>query len=229
MNKQFNIENRNINLYYNKSNTRELPVIILNTYGNEGNEVYQKCSEIKCKEFILVAISNIDWNKDMTPWFAPKLNKSGEDFSGKADEYVKILQDKIIPEVENYIKNINIKIKYYVIAGYSLGGLFALYSAYRTDLFSKIVSASGSFWFPNFVDYVRENQISTNVEKIYFSLGNKESKVKNQVMATVEDNTKKIEDMLKSKGIETFYEENEGNHFRDATLRMEKGIKWVLN
>ena len=48
-------------------------------------------------------------------------------------------------------------------------------------------------------------------------------------MATVEDNTNKIEDMLKSKGIETFYEENEGNHFRDATLRMAKGIKWVLN
>ena len=31
------------------------------------------------------------------------------------------------------------------------------------------------------------------------------------------------------KKIQTIYEENEGNHFTDATLRMAKGIKWIID
>ena len=63
---------------------------------------------------------------------------------------------------------------------------------------------------------------------MYFSLGNKESKVKNQVLATVEKNTIDLEKIYKNKGIQTIYEVNEGNHFQDAVLRMARGIKWIL-
>ena len=34
--------------------------------------------------------------------------------------------------------------------------------------------------------------------------------------------------MFDDKGIKTIYEENEGNHFQNADLRMAKGIKWIL-
>ena len=78
------------------------------------------------------------------------------------------------------------------------------------------------------MDFVKENKISSNVEKIYFSLGNKESKVKNQILANVEKNTKEIEEIYKKQGIKTIYVENEGNHFKDAPLRLAKGIKWIL-
>lgn len=223
------INDKNVEIFSNNSNFKELPVMILNTYGNEGKDVWDKCTYLKCKEFILVAISNLDWNNDMTPWFAPKLNKNDVDCLGKADDYIKLLINKIIPQVEEYIDNkLKIKAEYYAIAGYSLGGLFAVYSAYKTDIFTKIASASGSFWFPKFVDFAEANNISSKVNKIYFSLGNKESKVKNQTLATVQENTIKLEKIYSSKGIQTIYEENEGNHFKDATLRMAKGIKWIL-
>ena len=144
------INDKNVEIFSNNSNFKELPVVILNTYGNEGKDVWDKCTYLKCKEFILVAISNLDWNNDMTPWFAPKLNKNDVDCLGKADDYIKLLINKIIPQVEEYIDNkLKIKAEYYAIAGYSLGGLFAVYSAYKTDIFTKIASASGSFWFPN--------------------------------------------------------------------------------
>ena len=223
------INDKNVEIFSNNSNFKELPVMILNTYGNEGKDVWDKCTYLKCKEFILVAISNLDWNNDITPWFAPKLNKNDVDCLGKADDYIKLLINKIIPQVEEYIDNkLKIKAEYYAIAGYSLGGLFAVYSAYKTDIFTKIASASGSFWFPKFVDFAEANNISSKVNKIYFSLGNKESKVKNQTLATVQENTIKLEKIYSSKGIQTIYEENEGNHFKDATLRMAKGIKWIL-
>ena len=227
--KQFKIENKIVCIHYKKTNSKDLPVIILNTYGNEGEDVFNKCKEINCKEYILVSISNLDWNNDMTPWFAPKLNKNDVDCLGKADEYLQVLLEKIIPTVEEYINNeLHISIKYYGIAGYSLGGLFAVYSAYKTDIFSKIASASGSFWFPNFVEYSKENKISNNIDKIYLSLGNKESKVRNQVVSKVEVNTIELEKIFKDEGINTIYEVNPGNHFTEGNLRMAKGIKWVL-
>ncbi len=229
MEKEFKIENKIVNIYYRENYLKELPVVILNTFGNEGKEIWEKCKDIDCKGFILVAISNLDWNNEMTPWLAKKINKNGEDFLGKADEYMQILLKAIIPEIKKYIEeNLKVKIKNYTIAGYSLAGLFAIYASYKTNIFSRIVSASGSLWFPKFINFVKENKISSNVEKIYFSLGNKESKVKNNVLQTVGENTKEIERIYKSQGLKTIYEENEGNHFKDATLRMAKGIKWIL-
>ena len=227
--KEFKVENKKIQIYCKNSTFKELPVVILNTYGDEGKGVFDQCTSLKCQDFILVAISNLDWNNDMTPWFAPKLNSKDVDCLGKADEYIKILIDKIIPQVEEYIiEHLKIQIEYFTIAGYSLAGLFAVYSAYKTDIFTKIVSASGSFWFPKFMDFVKENRISSNIKKIYFSLGNKESNTRNQILATVEKNTIELEKIYHHKGIETIYEENDGNHFKDAILRMAKGINWIL-
>ena len=48
------------------------------------------------------------------------------------------------------------------------------------------------------------------------------------MLATVQNNTKELEKMFDDKGIKTIYEENEGNHFQNADLRMAKGIKWIL-
>lgn len=227
--KEFEIEGKVVSVYSKENCLGELPVVILHTYGNEGKEVFEKCIELGCENFILVSISNLDWNNDMSPWFALKLNEHGENFLGKADKYIEDLLNKIIPSVEKYLKDdLKISIKYYGIAGYSLAGLFAVYSGYKTEMFKRIASASGSFWFPKFIDFVKGNKISSNVEKIYFSLGNKESKVRNEVMKTVEENTKEIERIYNSQGIKTIYEENQGNHFKDGTLRMAKGIKWIL-
>lgn len=227
--KEFTIKNKIINIYCRKNYSKELPVVILNTFENEYKEILENCKNIDCKEFILVSISNLDWNNEMTPWYSKKINKYGEEFLGKADEYIQVLLDEIIPKIKKYIEeNLKVKIKNYTIAGYSLAGLFAIYASYKTNIFSKIVSASGSLWFPKFVDFVKENKISSNVEKIYFSLGNKESKVKNQILANVEKNTKEIEEIYKKQGIKTIYVENEGNHFKDASLRLAKGIKWIL-
>lgn len=229
MKKEFRIDNKIIQIYCNNTNLTELPVVILNTYSNEGREVFDECKNLKSKEFILIAISNLDWNNDMSLWYAPKLNKRDVDCLGKADDYIELLTNKIIPKAEEYIKkDLNINIEYFAIAGYSLAGLLAIYSTYRTEIFTKIASASGSFWFPKFVDFAKENNISSNINKMYFSLGNKESKVKNQVLATVEKNTIDLEKIYKNKGIQTIYEVNEGNHFQDAVLRMARGIKWIL-
>ncbi len=222
------IDQKNIEIFYNENDCSTVPVIILNTFNNEGNEVWQECQKQKIKDFILVAISEIDWNDDMTPWECPPLYKGDSYCHGYADKHLKLIEEEITPTVQKYINDkLQKKIAYFGIAGYSLGGLFAVYSGYKTNIFKRIISASGSMWYPNFSEYVISNKINKNIDKIYFSLGNKEKESKIKLLQTVEDKTKEIQNHL-GQNITSVYEENEGNHFQDTTLRVVKGIKWIL-
>ena len=65
-------------------------------------------------------------------------------------------------------------------------------------------------------------------ERVYFSLGDQESRTKNPVMRLVEDNTRKLCDAYAAQGVETTFGRNPGNHFQDAELRLAKGVAWIL-
>lgn len=110
------------------------------------------------------------------------------------------------------------------IAGYSMAGLFALYSLYKTDRFAGAASCSGSLWFPGFSEYVHEHEFASATSKIYLSLGDREAKTKNPVMAMVEDNTRNIAELYSSQGCNMLFEMNQGGHFNDPELRTAKGI-----
>ena len=225
---EFNINNKIINVFCSNTEIKELPVIILNTFNGEGKSVWEKCNELGANEFILVSIAKMSWNSDLTPWECPPLYKGDSKCLGCADNYLKEIENDIIPKIEKYITNtLNKQISYYGIAGYSLGGLFAFYSGFKTDRFKRIASASGSLWYPNFLEYVKSHKLNDNIDKIYFSLGNKEAKSKIEILSTVEDKTKEIYEYV-SESINSIYEENEGNHFKGGVLRMAKGIKWIL-
>ena len=114
------------------------------------------------------------------------------------------------------------------IGGYSLSALFALWASYNTDIFDGVVAASPSIWFPGFIKFAREKDIKVN--KIYLSLGNKEEKTKNKIMATVGDNIRDYYDMLRENANNNvILEWNEGNHFIDSDLRTAKGFAWIIN
>lgn len=230
MKKQIEVENKTITLFCRENDhTEVLPIVILNTFDEDGETIWNKVKELSKRKCILAVISNINWNQEMSPWYMDRLYKKEEDYEGKAGEYLSTLMQKIIPEIEKAIyEEWGKRVSYYTLAGYSLAGLFALYSLYQTDLFQRIVSCSGSLWYPNFIEYTKINQLKAYPDKIYLSLGNKESKTKNELMATVEKDTKYLAEYFKSKGIQTIYEENEGNHFQEVTARIAKGICWII-
>ena len=87
------------------------------------------------------SISNLDWNKDLSPWESPSLYKKEESFSGGADAYLLLLTEKIIPAICDLLGT---KPSYVALAGYSLAGLFSMYSAYNAEIFARIASVSGS-------------------------------------------------------------------------------------
>lgn len=216
------VEGKHIYLY-GKENAGD-SLVIVNTFQGDGHELYDILQQLGARALVLAVVSDIDWNDEMTPWECPPMFKGDSPCTGGADGYIRKLEDKIVPAI---LAELNGQPSFVAIAGYSLGGLFAIYSLYKTDIFSRAVSASGSMWFPGFLDFVRKNEMLVKPKRVYFSLGDKEAKTRNQMLRTVEDNTKEICELIKNNGIESIFEMNEGNHFKDADLRLAKGIKWI--
>ena len=221
--KKIMINSKIINIYYEEEINKDIPLIINNSYNDDGENLYQECLKLNIKKFILVNISNINWEKEMTPWKIEPIFKN-DNYKGEADKYLLELTNIIIPKI---IKEFNIKPSYYILSGYSLGALFAIYALYKTNKFTKIVAASPSLWYPNFTKYMKENNFYIP-SKIYLSLGDKEKNSKNKILKTIYDKMLETYDYLKNKNIDVTFTLNNGGHFKDVDKRVAKGIKNIL-
>ena len=65
-------------------------------------------------------------------------------------------------------------------------------------------------------------------DAVYLSLGKKEEKTKNKVMAAVGDCIRSQHDILDGQGIPNTLEWNEGNHFVHPEERTAKGFAWCM-
>ena len=202
------------------------PIIYLNTFSGEGQKVFEAAQASGCPPFTLVSISDLDWNHDMVPWDSPPVFKNAAPCTGGADDYLQLLTEEIIPTAEKKITGVPC---WRGIAGYSLAGLFALYSIYQTDLFSRVGSMSGSLWFPGMKEYIFSHEPKRWPDHMYFSLGDKESKTRNSVLKSVQQNTEEIHAFYQGKGIDTVLQLNPGNHYNRAAERTAAGIVWMLN
>ena len=63
---------------------------------------------------------------------------------------------------------------------------------------------------------------------VYLSLGDKEEKTRNRVMARVGEAIRGGYSFLKDAGICCTLEWNEGNHFREPDRRTAKAFAWVM-
>lgn len=214
--------NKSIELY--SAQQAGAPLIILNTFDNEGAEVLEEVRKLTQADFSLVTVSGLSWDDDMTPWPHEGIMKGDTPYGGRADIYIAELE-AILSQVG---KELGTKPVWTGLAGYSLGGLFAIYAMYRTKLFSRIASASGSMWYPDFAEYAVSHEPPAKPERLYFSLGDKEAKTRNPILSRVEENTQALYEHYRAQGITTVFELNPGNHFKDNALRMAKGIAWLL-
>lgn len=240
MNEKLDILDYKINLYFTKnvnltSNLLLLPIINEEEGNNIFNLVKSKCSNNKLDNFIILTISNFSWNDDLSPYYQEDVfkNKYSCDFKGKGDIFLNKIVNDILPKVREYLfLKHNIKLSNIGIGGYSLAGLFALYSLYQVDIFSFALINSASLWFNNFIKYIKANKISKNVSNIYISLGDKEHLTKNSTLSKIKDLTLEVVNYLSSLDdpkIKICYKENEGNHFKNNDLRVADSIIYIVN
>ena len=178
------------------------------------------------RNFSLVAFKIEDWNSELTPWEMPLLRGKGN-FGDGATRTLEFIKNELIPALSEYTNTENKEIKY-ILGGYSLAGLFSLWSGYQTDIFEGIAAVSPSVWYKKWIEYVETEK--TLSEKIYLSLGDTEEKTKHQILSKIGDNIRKQHEILeKSENVKTVLEWNEGNHFKNPGIRTAKGFLWVMN
>lgn len=209
-----------------QNGTSSSPLIVLNSFGDEWKHIVEALDSLDVTSYSMLAVTCSEWNKDLSPWDADAVFKGEPDFKGGADDYLMKLTEEIIPGT---IKEHGLEPSVTYVAGYSMAGLFALYSLYITDVFNGAASCSGSLWFPGFREFVFEKDFAASPSKIYMSLGDREAKTKNKVMATVEDNTKAIAERYRLLGTDVLFEMNQGGHFTDPALRTAKGIAFLID
>ena len=194
-------------------------------YHENGQLLLEACKQVGCGGFNLVTISGLHWNQELSPWPVETVISKDDRFTGGADELLKLLTTVMVPQVERLL---DAPPSWRCLAGYSMGGLFAVYSAFHTYVFSRILSASGSMWYPGWLEYAREHELVAPLQGIYLSVGEQESTSRNAVLQTVGERTQAMADLMASRGVPVTFELNPGNHFKNPPLRVVKGIKWLL-
>ena len=174
-------------------------------------------------DWCIAAVPVADWNRDLTPWAADPVfgNLS---FGAGASETLEHLTAHIIPEIE---KEYSHAYRRYILCGYSLAGLFSLWAAYQTDMFDGVIAASPSVWYPGWLPYAEKRQLRARY--VYLSLGDREERTKNPVMASVGQNIRLMHEVLAERGTTCQLDWNPGNHFVNSDQRMARGMAWMLN
>ena len=175
------------------------------------------------RKYLFAAVPVASWNDALSPWEAPAVwGKQG--FGGNAADTLRFLTEQVIPTLKWQLDlPENVKI---ILGGYSLAGLFALWASTQTDLFYGVAAASPSVWFPGWMEFEQQHPIQA--QHVYLSLGDKEERTKNTVMAAVGDNIRTLHSQLIARGADCTFEWNSGGHFKDADLRTAKAFRWMM-
>lgn len=175
--------------------------------------------------FGFVAFPVTDWNEELSPWDSPAVF-GPHDFGHGAAETLHFVENELLPAVRTQF-HLSDEVPV-ILGGYSLAALFSLWSAWQTDTFSAVAAASPSVWFPGWLEYARQQQPMTKA--VYLSLGDREERTRNPVMATVGGRIRQLHAHLEMlPRIQTTLEWNKGNHFQHTGQRCAKAFVWCMS
>ena len=172
----------------------------------------------------VISISGMDWNRELSPWPAPGVFKGQADFAGQSGKFLSVLVERLLPAG---LKALEYEPEFLGIAGYSLGGLFAVWSLWNTGMFSSAASMSGSLWFDNFLEYAETQPPKRLPDFIYLSVGSGEKKSRNKRMATVVDCTREMASYFEKLGSKCVFHLESGGHFNNVPERIARGIEAI--
>ena len=201
--------------------------ILVQTLGNHERGIFDSTVELIAKTigvpFVLAAFQVFDWDLDLTPWHDDAINRKPE-VGTKTFDTLRYVTESLLPALEAEYGNLPV-----ILGGYSLGGLFALWSSSQTDRFAAIAAASPSLWIRDWLDFAQAHPVKT--AKVYLSLGDQEEHVKNRAIARVGDSVRGEYELLKAQlGKENYtLAWNAGGHFQDGDKRQAAAFSWCIN
>lgn len=200
--------------------------ILIQTLGNHERGIFDRTTELIAETcgipFVLAAFQVFDWNLDLTPWHDDAIDRKAE-VGTKTGETLGYVTESLLPALEADYGKLPV-----ILGGYSLGGLFALWSSMQTDRFAAIAAASPSLWIKDWLNYAEAHPVQTG--KVYLSLGDQEEHVKNRSIARVGDSVRGEYELLQT----LLGRENctlvwtPGGHFQDGDKRLASAFSWCI-
>ena len=198
----------------------------------------------------LVNVGVEQWEENFSPWCTPRVFAKGPNFGDGAQKTLNTLINQVIPWTESELTE---PPAYRALVGYSLAGLFSLWVGVSQPgvsrsgtpqqvargcqpdntpvaIFQRIGAVSGSFWFPDLLDYV-DQQLSggaVGLTHAYLSLGDREARTPNPQIMHVRENAELLASRFENAGITSKFELNRGNHFQNVEGRMQKALDWLV-
>ena len=148
----------------------------------------------------MVGVTNTDRTRDLTPAKSTNKNAAGElqfPTSGGADNFLKFFETELIPQIE---KEYRVQ-PYRILAGHSLGGLFAIHAMIsKPGLFNSYVAVSPSLQWENGEALKRAEEFLKNQKEmkvtLFVSIGNEPG--------AIGDSFDKFKDLLSKTNIKGF-------------------------
>lgn len=190
---------------------------------------YEQCPENEHP--VLVSLPDDDRLNDYTPWPAPALSERFADFGGKGLEFIHWIETEVKEAAEQaatasagtFIDSFES-----VLLGYSLGGLLAVYASFLTDTFTKIVTISGSFWYPEWDTFI-EKHVPMNQETKYLMLyGTKEGDGKKTLQKNTLERSKLTYKLLCDYTSAFPLYTDDGGHHEHVNERLWNAARWIM-
>lgn len=169
----------------------------------------------------IAVITGMDWQNVFSPWPAKGIPPGTPDFEGRAPEFLGTLRTEVLPAVERMY---GIAAADRTLVGVSMSGLFAMWQWMVCDVFTDLVSLSGSFWYPGFTQWIESQPIPRKSGRCVLLLGEDEPKSRVTAYRSVGADTRRIENVLTTAGIDVSFIGVPGNHFSDPTGRLDKAL-----
>ena len=200
--------------------------VLLQTLGNHERGIFDSTaaliSETTGVPFVLAAFQVFDWDLDLTPWHDDAINRKPE-VGTKTGDTLRYVTESLLTALEKEYGKLPV-----ILGGYSLGGLFAIWSSSQTDRFAAIAAASPSLWIRDWLDFAQMHPVKAS--KVYLSLGDREEHVKNRAIARVGDSVRGEYELLQAQlGKDNCtLAWNPGGHFQDEDRRLAAAFSWCI-
>ncbi|MNW43578.1 Enterochelin esterase [compost metagenome] len=154
---------------------------------------------------VLVGIDPVNRLDDYTPWKAAALVEGRPAFGGGGDAYLAFVVTKVMPYVEARYP-VRTGSEHTGIIGASLGGLISMYAVFKyKDVFGRVGSISGSYWYPGMIDYMQSASCATvrdGTHRLYISVGTREGEGKTNVQKDMVPLTLQAHEVLRTQGLD---------------------------
>ncbi|MDD7020989.1 MAG: alpha/beta hydrolase-fold protein [Aeromonadales bacterium] len=221
---QFEAGGRTVTVF--KGEGRDLPACYVPLYEDDQQALLKEVAKIPCHAHHLICISGLSWFSDMTPWKAELTLRHAKLFRPGGMDFLKLLAGTLVPKAEELLGEAP---KARVLCGYSMAGLFSLWAATQTGLFTRIGSVSGSLWYPGFTAYFKEHGFKGRPERVYISVGDREKRAPDPQVALTEEAARECARTAGDLGTGVRFELNFGDHGVQEIWRTARAVRALVN